>query len=362
MNNILFNYLIKNYLKTIFIIILVIYSFGLILNLFEEIEFFKESNANIFQPLILSSIFIPSLIIKLLPFIIFFSSMWFITKIKNNKDLLILKVYGYSNFKIFLILALTSFLLGWIVLVVVNPITSSMVMYYEKTKSQYARDIEHLISFNKNGLWIKENIEQGNRIITAEKPEKFDLINVTIFQFDNTGRLNKKIFAKKVNIKNKNWILENVVLSDLKNEIFEKEKIDKYLINSNYDYAKINTLFNNADTVSFIELTLKKNELLEIGYNESFLKENLHSMLSIPFFLFLMTALATVLAMVSLRRYEGFKFFILGFIISIVIYYFKDFSLALGKTDRIPIVLAIWSPVLALSLFTLIGVLQINEK
>ena len=102
--------------------------------------------------------------------------------------------------------------------------------------------------------------------------------------------------------------------------------------------------------------------MLEIGYSESFLKENLHSMLSIPFFLFLMTALATVLAMVSLRRYDGLKFFILGFIISIVIYYFKDFSLALGKTDRIPIVLAIWSPVLALSLFTLIGVLQINEK
>lgn len=362
MNNILFNYLIKNYLKTIFIVVLIIYSFGLILNLFEEIEFFKESNANIFQPLILSSIYIPSLIIKLLPFIIFFSSMWFITKIKNNRDLLILKVYGYSNLKIFIILALTSFLLGWVILVIINPITSSMVMYYEKTKSQYSRDIDHLISFNKNGLWIKENLETGNRIITAEKPEKFDLINVSIFQFDNDNKLKTKIFAKKVNIKKKNWILEDVVISNLKNEIFTKNKTDRYLINSNYDYAKINTLFNNADTVSFIDLTFNKNEMLEIGYSDAFLKENLHSMLSIPFFLFLMTALATVLAMVSLRRYEGLKFFILGFIISIVIYYFKDFSLALGKTDRIPIVLAIWSPVLALSLFTLIGVLQINEK
>ena len=362
MNNILFNYLIKNYLKTVSVIIVIIYSFGLILNLFEEIEFFKESNANIFQPLILSSLFIPSLIIKLLPFIIFFSSMWFITKIKNNKDLLILKVYGFSNLKIFSILALTSFLLGWMVLIIVNPITSSMVMYYEKTKSQYALDIEHLISFNKNGLWIKENIENGSRIVTAEKPENFDLINVTIFQLDNTGKLNKKIFAKKANIKKKNWVLDDVVVSDLKNEIFVKNKIDRLFIISNYDYAKINTLFNNADTVSFIDLTLKKSELLEIGYNEAFLKENLHSMLSIPFFLFLMTALATVLAMISLRRYEGFKFFILGFIISILIYYFKDFSLALGKTDRIPIVLAIWSPVIALSLFTLIGVLQINEK
>ena len=129
--------------------------------------------------------------------------MWFITKIKNNRDLLILKVYGYSNLKIFIILALTSFLLGWMILVIINPITSSMVMYYEKTKSQYSRDIDHLISFNKNGLWIKENLETGNRIITAEKPEKFDLINVSIFQFDNDNKLKTKIFAKKVNIKKK---------------------------------------------------------------------------------------------------------------------------------------------------------------
>ena len=247
MNNIIFNYLIRNYLKTVFIVVLIIYSFGLILNLFEEIEFFKESNANILQPLILSSIFIPSLIIKLLPFIIFFSSMWFITKIKNNKDLLVLKVYGYSNFKIFLMLATTSFLLGWMILIVANPITSSMVMYYEKTKSQYAKDIDHLITFNKNGLWIKETMKEGERIITAEKPEKFDLINVTIFQFNNDYELISKIFANKVNIKTKNWVLEYVIISNIKNENFSKKKVEKYLIISNYDYAKINTLFNNAD-------------------------------------------------------------------------------------------------------------------
>ena len=49
MNNIIFNYLIRNYLKTVFMVVLIIYSFGLILNLFEEIEFFKESNANILE-------------------------------------------------------------------------------------------------------------------------------------------------------------------------------------------------------------------------------------------------------------------------------------------------------------------------
>ena len=43
-----------------------------------------------------------------------------------------------------------------------------MVRYYEITKSQHARDIDHLVTFNKNGLWIKEPLINGNRIISAE--------------------------------------------------------------------------------------------------------------------------------------------------------------------------------------------------
>ena len=123
---------------------------------------------NILTPLMLTSIFVPSVIVKLLPFIIFISSMIFIAQIRNNRDLLTLKVYGYSNIKIFFILALTSFILGWLTLMVANPITSSMVKYYEKIKSNHARDIDHLVTYNKNGLWIKENTEFGERIITAK--------------------------------------------------------------------------------------------------------------------------------------------------------------------------------------------------
>ena len=55
--------------------------------------------------------------------------------IRNNKDLLNIKVFGFSNLKIFFILALTSFFIGWIVLFLINPVTSSMSQYYDKTKS-----------------------------------------------------------------------------------------------------------------------------------------------------------------------------------------------------------------------------------
>ena len=98
------------------------------------------------------------------------------------------------------------------------------------------------------------------------------------------------------------------------------------------------------------------------GYSENFLNQSIHSMLSLPFFLFLMTALAAVLTLNTLKRSDNVKFIILGLMITVLIFYFKDLSLALGQTDRIPLTLAVWAPVIALSLFTFIGVLQINEK
>ena len=41
MNRIFLNYLLINFLKTFLVFVLVFYCFGVILNLFEEIEFFK---------------------------------------------------------------------------------------------------------------------------------------------------------------------------------------------------------------------------------------------------------------------------------------------------------------------------------
>ena len=362
MNSIILNYLLKNFLKTFIVIVLVFYCFGVILNLFEEIEFFKNIDVSIFLPLMLTSIFIPSMIIKLLPFIIFISSMWFMLSIRNNKDLLTLKVFGYSNMRIFFILALTSFILGWIILFFFSPLTSAMSKYYEITKSNYSRDIDHLVTFNKNGLWIKENLENKQRIISADKPEGVNLINVTIFHLDENSNLLEKIYSEKVNINSTEWKLQDVTIFKPKDGVLDSEILEDYRINSIYDHEKINSLFKNFDTMSFLDLIINYNKLLDNGYNKLFLNESLHTMLSLPFFLFLMTALASILTLNTLKRSDNFKFIIIGLIISIMIFYLKDLSLALGQTDRIPLILAVWSPIITLGLFTFIGVLQINEK
>ena len=127
MNKILFNYLLSGFFKTILKVLMIFYCFGIILNLFEEIEFFKNLDTSIFFPISMTTLYIPNMMFKLLPFIIFISSMWFLLNLRNSTDLLSLKVFGYSNFKILYILGLSSFIFGWIVLFAINPCAPSCI-------------------------------------------------------------------------------------------------------------------------------------------------------------------------------------------------------------------------------------------
>ena len=359
MNNIIFNYLFKNYLKSFLKVFLFFYSFGLILNLFEEIEFFKNLEVSFYLPLILTIIFVPSMLINLLPFIVFVSSLKFLVDMRNNRDLLAMKIFGYSNLKIFTILSVTSFFIGWIALILINPLTSTMSKYYQKTKSIYSKDIDHLVTFNNNGLWIKENLDQGYRIITAKKHNNEKLKNVTIFNLDNNFTLKEKIFSEQANIKKNNWILENVsIFKD--NETLKK--METASITSIYTYDKIISLFKNFESLSFIDLVLNFNNLLNQGYNKIFLEQSLHSMLSMPFFLFIMSTLACIMALGTLKRSKNVKFILIGIITCVVVYYLKDLSIALGQTNKISLKLSHWMPILSIGIFSLIGILQINEK
>ena len=113
---------------------------------------------------------------------------------------------------------------------------------------------------------------------------------------------------------------ENCTLhGDKTSEVFLSEIIGAKPINgrhlnieSIYNYEKITSLFNNSDTMSFIELIIDYKKLLNNGYNERFLNQSLHTMLTLPFFLFLMTSIASILTMNTLRKSDNLKFLVLG--------------------------------------------------
>ena len=169
-------------------------------------------------------------------------------------------------------MALTSFILGWLILFLINPLTSSLITYYEKTKSSYARDIDHLVSFNKNGLWIKESLKNGERIITASKLNEYKISNIEIFELNKKFNLNKKIYSKYADIKSNDWVLQEVIVYNFEKGLFKEKRLKSLTISSIYNYNKLINLFNNSDTFSFIEILMYFKKMVDKGYNEDFFK------------------------------------------------------------------------------------------
>ena len=85
------NYLAREFIKVIINMSLAFFCLGFIINLFEEINFFKDFDVGINVPIMLSTLFVPSMTYNMFPFVI-----WNLVFFKNKKDG---RNYCYESFR-----------------------------------------------------------------------------------------------------------------------------------------------------------------------------------------------------------------------------------------------------------------------
>ena len=193
-------YLAYEFLKVIINMILIFFSLGFIMNIFEEINFFKDIDIGIYMPVLLSFLVVPSLLYNMFPFITLLSGMWFFLKIKKSDEVTAMKISGMSNLSIIMIPSLVSILIGVFFITSVNPITSILVKKYEIIKGGYEKDQDYLAAITENGIWIKEKYLEKNNIIRSAYLQNENLLDVTIYQFDQNNNFVRRIEAKSANI------------------------------------------------------------------------------------------------------------------------------------------------------------------
>ena len=151
-------YLSKEFIKIMLNASLIFFCLGIIMNIFEEINFFKDFDVGLYIPIILSLLFVPSLLYNMFPFIILLSGIWFFLKIRKTDEATAINVSGMSNFSIILIPCILVILLGIFFITSINPITSVLVTKYETIKGGYERD--------KDGKYPKGSLERIRKLIS----------------------------------------------------------------------------------------------------------------------------------------------------------------------------------------------------
>ena len=354
---ILNKYLAIEYLKIVLNTSLIFFCFGFIINIFEEINFFKDYDISIYLPLLMSALFVPSMLYEMFPFTILISGIWFFLKLRRTDEIIAIKISGLSNFSVILIPSILSVVLGIIFITGFNPITSTLVKKYETIKGSYEKDQEYLAAITENGIWIKEK----NNIIRSLKLKKQSLIDLTIYEFDSDNNFKRRIQADSANIKSLTWVLKNVsIIGADGNIIFSNEEILKY--KSTYNLEKIKNLYSNLNTISFWNLDNEIKLLDEKGYSTRELRAKLQKSLSFPFFLLSMVFLSAVFTLGIRFKENSWIYVFIAIGASVLIFYFNDFSAALGKTEKLPVKLSIWMPLLIVFIFSSIGLIHANQR
>jgi len=347
----LFNFSILKVFTIFFIIIL-------ITNILEQVEFFKNVDVNFIYVIFLSFLNTPSIVFEILPFIFLLSTQVFFIQLIDKNELEIFKYTGLDNIKIMKILGIYSFILGVIFIIFFYNISSILKNSFLLIKNSYSEDNKYLAVITQNGLWIKDEINENINIINANKVDNEFLRDVSITTFDKDFNILETLESKKVDITTKKWkIFYPTILKDS-----SISTLDELILESNFDFKKINSLFSNLSSLTMIDLINLRRSYVSLNYSIVDIDSHILKILSYPIYLTLITIFSAVIMFnIGFRRNTLFKI-TLGIFLSVIIYYINYFLGILGTNEKIPLILSIFFPLIILSIINFISIIKINEK
>jgi lipopolysaccharide export system permease protein len=351
-------FLVNGFIKSFVNVFLVMISLVFILNILKEIEFLSNREVNSFYPIYLSLMSSPSVIFEMFPFIFLISTQFFFLKLFDNDEINIFKYSGLKNFKIINILSFVSLFIGILIITVFYSLSSNLQHYYLQFKNQFSEDKLYLAVINKNGLWMKDVINNQTSIINSSKINNNFLTDTFITTFDENFNLIRSIKSDKIDIKNNEWLIYDVTIFE--NNVSQKNDLIRF--KSNFDQKKIESLFSNLSSLSLLKLINLRQNYKSLNYSTIDVDMQIYKVATYPLFLVIMTILSSIIMLNTKKTSSKVLKIIIGLFLSVVIYYINNFFNVMGSTEKLPLVVSIWTPIIFLSLINLIMLVNINEK
>ena len=351
-------FLINGFIKSFFNVFFIMISLVFILNILKEIEFFNNKEVNSLYPIYLSLMSSPSIIFEMFPFIFLIATQFFFLKLFNNDEINIFKYSGLKNIKIINILSFVSFFIGILTITVFYSLSSNLQHYYLQVKNQFSEDKLYLAVINKNGLWIKDVVNNQTNIINSSKIDNNFLTNTFITTFDENFNLIRSLKSDKIDIKNNEWLIYDATI--FKDNVSQKSDLIKF--KSNFNQKRIESLFSNLSSLSLLKLINLKKNYKSLNYSTIEVDMQIYKVATYPLLLVIMTILSSIIMLNTKKSSSKVIKIIIGLFFSVAIYYINNFFNVMGSTEKLPLMISIWTPIIFLSLINLIMLVNINEK
>ena len=297
-------------------------------------------------------------VFEMFPFIFLISTQFFFNNLFSDNEINIFKYSGLENSKIFSILAITTFFIGILIISIFYNFSSNLKNLYLGLKSNYTDDKKYLAVITNNGLWIKDIYNENILMINASTFNNNELQDVYISEFDKNFEIKRNIKSKKINITNKEWLIEDAEIYVQNNRKIVKELKFK----TNFDYKLIQSLFSNMSSLSFMELIEMRKNYKKLNYSLTEIDLQLFKLISFPVYFILMFIFsATIMMNTKTFKSKSLKITI-GLFLSVIIYYVNNFFYVLGTSEKINVASSVIIPLIILFMVNSFLIRNINEK
>ena len=352
-------YFISLFFKKLLLLSVIFFSLSFTLTIFEEITFLSKSTSAFYLPFMLAIFDAPTTLLEIFPFIILISAQLFFVELIKRKENEIIKINNLNNFYLIRLLAICSFLFGILIITIYYPISSKLKFIYSDIKNIYSEDGKYLKHLNDNGIWIKDEIDNKIYIINgAEKNDPF-LEDVFISKFNNNFNLIENIFADKIDITSNKWVIDNPIIFKNNRQIKLEESL---ILNTHFNIEKINSSFKNLNSFNIIQLIDIKKENTLLGYSSQDIDLHFLKIISLPIYFTILVIISSII-MINIKKDKPYIFHVLlGISLSVIVYYINNIFNVFGLTNKIPIYLSVFFPMIFLGIISLVGLIRINEK
>ena len=352
-------YIIQNFISKFILVTLIFFFLVIIMGSLEEISFSKDLDVSFFTPYFLTLLNAPITLFEIFPFIFLLTTQFLFYDLFKKDELSLLKTSGLNNFSIIKIIFLIAITIGIFNVIIFYNIASNLKFYYSNIKNDLSNDNKYLAMVTKSGLWIKDEIGENKLIIKSSSIKDNFISKTVINEFDKNFNLIRVIQSKKIDIKNNAWIIYDPIITK---DNFTNNIKEPMIFVTNFNYEKINNIFSNVSTLNVFELFDLKKDYEKLGYSSVEIFIHLLKLSTTPLMYGILSIVSAIIMFGMTKTNSLLVHITAGFLVSVVIYYIMFFFSSLGNNGKIPVLLSVLFPILIMSIISIIGLININEK
>lgn len=344
-------YFARRYLTTFGIILAGFTVFMWLVELLEHIRRYDAGELGFARLAYLSMLHLPEVLYQILTLVVLLATVTMFINLARTSELVITRATGRSALHSLMSTAITAFILGTVVVGLINPMVATSSKLYER-EVNLQKGQERVLSVSSEGLWLRQGIDQEQTAIHARRTnlDGTVLYSTVFYGFDRDGAPLYRINAAEAALTVSGWTLSDAKIWDLKNsEIPESAAIlaDTYTVASDLTPESIRDSFGTPSSISIWNLPGFITQLDSAGFSARNHIVWFQSELARPLSFVAMVFIGAVFTLRHTRMGRTGLMVLLAVLSGFVVYFVSNLTQLMGQNGQLPVALAVWSPSIA---------------